>query len=203
MPKQLYQKKKSKSPFQDLDSEINLTVSTGRLGRNDGFAPGHNPVNPAAFHSDPNLLRPQLIHLDADGSIHHNSNGHPVLPLQIRVERVQRVGIQQLRVHRHGRVNDRDAVGGAVKARVRGVRQNDWLGENGDGHGIVGEGDFLVGVLGGEGDVDPGGEAGGVVGGGGGEVEGGDFEGGDGEEGAVGVVQDVEGSGGDGGEEED
>jgi len=70
--------------------------------------------------------------------------------------------------------------------------------KEGDGSGVVGEEDLVVGVGSRESEVELG-----VEGGGRGEVEGGEFEGGDGEGGALGVVEEVEDGSGAGNEEEE
>lgn len=73
----------------------------------------------------------------------------------------------------------------------------DVAGEDGDGGGSVGEEDLLVGVGGGDCDVEAG-----VEGGGGGEVQVREFQRRDGEGGAVGAVEQVERSAGDADQEE-
>lgn len=84
-----------------------------------------------------------------------------------------------------------------VEGRDGGVADIDVAGEDGDGGGVVGEGDVFVRVCGGDAE----GELG-VKCGGGGEVEVGEGEGGDGEGRAVGAVEEVEDGAGDADEEE-
>ena len=79
------------------------------------------------------------------------------------------------------------------------VAEVDVGGEDGDGGGVVGEEDLLVGVRGGDGDVKAG-----VQGvGGGGEVQVGEFQRRDGEGGVVRAVEEVEHRAGDADQEEE
>ena len=103
-----------------------------------------------------------------------------------------------------GRFQSCEVFGAAGECRVRSVGEDDVVGGDGNGEGVVENGDFLVGVAGGDGEVEGGGEAagGGGVGGGGGEVEFRCLEGGDREGRAVGAVEHPERRPSGGGEED-
>ncbi|KAK4755910.1 hypothetical protein SAY87_009667 [Trapa incisa] len=196
---------RSERELPDLDPEINLAVGVGdcRYRRRLSFWRGDS-LNSVAFYSDSDLLALQLPGFHSNLGVHLDRQRDAARPPEIGPEGLDGVGVEVL-----GSRGDDDALeyglvlGAAGERREGGVPDGDTAaGEEGDGEGVVEEGEVVgVGILRGDGEVEGSGETGGGGGGVGSEVEGAGPEREDGEGRPVGVVEDVEGRSGDGGEE--
>ena len=167
----------------------------GRAGRRD--------LDAIAAHLDVHLLGLEAADLDARPRVGVYGDGESAGLLE--------VGAGAAGVDGDGSGGDGRGEDGGVAGLVReagngGVPERDGVGGGGGGEGevVVDVHELLVGVLGGDGELDGVGEDG--RGGGGGEVERGEADGGDGEAGALRAVEQVEDAargGGDYREEDD
>ena len=194
----------SEGPFPDLDSEINLTLGVRSWSNWWRFTFWNCSLDAIAGHSDSHLAALKPSHFDLHLRVHLKFQRQPTFLLQIWSQGSHWIRVQVAGVAGESGFQDCEVLGAAGECWVGSVGEDDVVRWDGNSEGVVENGDFLVGVAGGDGEVEGGGEmaGGGRVGGGSGEVELSCLEGGDWEGRAVGAVEHPKRRAGGGGQED-
>ena len=148
---------KLKRELPDLDSQIHLTLRIDDGTHRRRLPLRHAPLDPVARDPDPHLLALQPLHPHLHLRIHLNHHREPLLLLQPRSQRAQRVRVQILRP-RHHRPQARLVVLVGLKRRQRPVPDEDRVQGCRNGKGVVEEHEVVIGVLGDEREVEERGE---------------------------------------------
>lgn len=188
---------RSNRPLPDLEPNIHVALGV-RSGRRRRFlAGGKIHSDSVAGDSDSDLRGFQFSRFRLHFRFQIHRQWQPVLVLHAGLQPRRVVALERAAGAHNGGFDERGVLLAVQEGGDGAIADVDVAGEYSDGGGVVGEEDLLVGIGGGDCDVEAG-----VKGGGGGEVQVREFQRGHGEGRAVGAVEQVERSAGDADQEE-